>query len=61
MFLIDDVKRYVSSSPNSLAVLRKLQDEADRKFEELKNEPDDTEPPIDPSAFERPEGDDRPF
>lgn len=53
MFLIDSVKKYVSPSPGSLQILKKLQEEEDKKFGDVNK--------TRPTSFDNEDGDDHPF
>jgi len=45
MFLIEELKKYVSPSPQSISILQELQAEEDRKFAEFKKQQEEENPP----------------
>ncbi|NIR52756.1 hypothetical protein GWO43_29470 [candidate division KSB1 bacterium] len=61
MFLIDSVKKYVSPSPVSLQILKKLQEEEDREFDEFRKTQGGRGIDIDPNPFDTDDVDDLPF
>ena len=61
MFVIDQVKKYVSSSPISLQLLQEFQREEDKKFDEFKENQKGTRITIDPIPFDFDNNDDLPF
>ena len=61
MFVIDQVKKYVSSSPISLQLLQEFQREEDKKFDEFKENQKGIRITIDPIPFDFDNNDDLPF